>query len=199
MASEAEPVAEPDEVTEAPPVDRQPAHREAAAAASAAMTHEDPTRVEARQAPPGSGEVPPASPPAVAAGAPAARPAIEVPFTTPVTLSAWLIGVGSVVAAIGALIGLLDSAGLVIDLLSLVALLGVAATIFFATALPAIPHLRFITLAVVLVVFGVALDRLGVGRAGAGDLLLFLGAAAAAIGAVLLELGRDQPVGGPQS
>lgn len=200
MASEAEPVAEPEAVAQPPPVEREPAPREAAAAAApAAMTHEDPTRVEARQAPPGSGEVPPTSPPAAAAGAPAARPAIDVPFTTPVTLSAWLIGVGSVVAAIGALIGLLDSAGLVIDLLSLVALLGVAATIFFATALPAIPHLRFITLAVVLVVFGVALDRLGVGSAGAGDLLLFLGAAAAVVGAVLLELGRDQPVGGPQS
>jgi len=200
-ASAAEPVVPPDERAEATPVEQEPAPREvtAAAPASAAVTHEDPTRVEPRQAPPDAGQVPPGAPPPAAAGAPAARPAIDVPFTTPVTLSAWLIGVGSVVAAIGALIGLLDSAGLVIDLLSLVALLFEAATIFFATALPAIPHLRFITLAVVLVVFGVALDRLGVGRAGAGDLLLFLGAAAAAIGAVLLELGRDQPVGGPQS
>ena len=138
-------------------------------------------------------------PPAAAAGAPAARPAIEVPFTTPVTLSAWLIGVGAAVAALGALIGLFDGSGVVIELLALIALVGVAASVFFGTALPAIPHLRFITLAVVLVAFGAALDRLGTGGAGAGDLLLFLGAAAAAIGAVLLELGRDQPVGGPQS
>jgi hypothetical protein len=29
-----------------------------------------------------------------------------------------------------------------------------------------------------------------------GELLLFLGAAAAVIGALLLELGRDQPLGG---
>jgi hypothetical protein len=143
--------------------------------------------------------VPAAQPPPAAAGAPAAGPAINVPFTTPVTLSAWLIGVGAAVAALGALIGLFDGSGVVIDLLALIALVGVAASVFFGTVLPAIPHLRFITLAVVLVAFGASLDRLGIGRAGAGDLLLFLGAAAAAIGAVLLELGRDQPVGGPQS
>ena len=201
VAPEVEPIVQLDERAGTPPVEQEPARREPAAAApaTAAVTHEDPTRVEARQVPPHAREVPPGAPPPAADGRPAARPAIDVPFTTPVTLSAWLIGVGSAVAALGALIGLLDSAGLVIDLLALVALIGVAATIFFATALPAIPHLRFITLAVVLVAFGVALDRLGVGSAGAGDLLLFLGAAAAVIGAVLLELGRDQPVGGPQS
>jgi hypothetical protein len=199
MASAAAPVAEPDELAATPPVEREPMRREAAAGDEpAAVTEEDSTRVEARQVPPRApGTAGP--PPAAAADDRGARPAIDLPFTTPVTLSAWLIGVGSVVAALGALIGLLDSAGLVIDLLALIALIGIAATIFFATALPAIPHLLFITLAVVLVVFGVALDRLGVGRAGAGDLLLFLGAAAAVIGAVLLELGRDQPVGGPQS
>jgi hypothetical protein len=117
----------------------------------------------------------------------------------PVTLSAWLIGIGAVLGAVGALVGLFDSVGAAIDLLALVALLAVAATVFFAASLPAIPHLRFITLAVVLVAFGVALDRLGIGRAGAGDLLLFLGSAAAVIGAVLLELGQDQPLSGPQS
>jgi hypothetical protein len=187
---------------EPPPIEAEPPRRDgaaAAAAASAAVTHEDPTRVEARQPiPPGAG-VPAAQPPPAAAGAPAAGPAINVPFTTPVTLSAWLIGVGAAVAALGALIGLFDGSGVVIDLLALIALVGVAASVFFGTVLPAIPHLRFITLAVVLVAFGASLDRLGIGRAGAGDLLLFLGAAAAAIGAVLLELGRDQPVGGPQS
>jgi hypothetical protein len=117
----------------------------------------------------------------------------------PVTLSAWLIGIGAALGAIGALIALFDGFGSAIDLLALLALLAVAATVFFSAVLPAIPHLRFITLAVVLIAFGVALDRLGFGRAGAGDLLLFLGSAAAVVGAVLLELGHDQPLSGPQS
>jgi hypothetical protein len=71
----------------------------------------------------------------------------------------------------------------------------VAATIFAATALPAIPQLRLATLAVVLIGFGAALDRLGFGAAGVATLLLFLGTAAAAIGAILIELGRDEPIG----
>ena len=51
------------------------------------------------------------------------------------------------------------------------------------------------TLAIALVGFGAALDRIGFGGAGIGALLLFLGTAAAAIGAILLELGRDEPLG----
>jgi hypothetical protein len=157
----------------------------------------EPTRVEARPEfprPPQPREDPAPGAPAAPAG-----PAINLPITTPVTLSAWLIGIGAALGGVGALIGLFDGVGSAIDLLALIALLAVAATVFFSTALPAIPHLRFITLAVVLVSFGVALDRLGIGRAGAGDLLLFLGSAAAVIGAVLLELGQDQPLSGPQS
>jgi uncharacterized Zn finger protein (UPF0148 family) len=159
----------------------------------------EPTRVEARPEFPRPPREPRAEEPAAAGPTDPARPAVDLPITTPVTLSAWLIGIGALLGAIGALIGLFDSVGAAIDLLALVALLAVAATVFLSSSLPAIPHLRFITLAVVLVAFGVALDRLGIGRAGAGDLLLFLGSAAAVIGAVLLELGQDQPVGGPQS
>ena len=157
----------------------------------------EPTQIEARPEFPRPREARADAPP----GAPAAPtgPAIDLPITTPVTLSAWLIGIGAALGAVGALIGLFDGLGSAIDLLALVTLLAVAATVFFSTTLPAIPHLRFITLAVVLVVFGVALDRLGIGRAGPGDLLLFLGSAAAVIGAVLLELGHDQPMGGSQS
>ena len=157
----------------------------------------EPTRVEARPEfprPPEARTDAPPGPPAAPSG-----PAIDLPVTTPVTLSAWLIGIGAALGAVGALIGLFDGVGPAIDLLALVTLLAVAATVFFSTALPAIPHLRFITLAVVLIVFGVALDRLGIGRAGPGDLLLFLGSAAAVIGAVLLELGHDQPLGGARS
>ena len=168
-----------------------------AVAAPGEPSRVEPTRVEARPEfprPPqeASGDAP-------AAPADPSRPVVDLPITTPVTLSAWLIGIGAVVGALGALIGLFDGIGAAIDLLALVALLAVAATVFLASSLPAIPHLRFITLAVVLVAFGIALDRLGIGRAGAGDLLLFLGSAAAMIGAVLLELGQDQPLGGPQS
>jgi hypothetical protein len=157
----------------------------------------EPTRVEARPEFPRPPQrrtdaVPPASPDP-------GRPAVDLPITMPVTLSAWLIGIGAALAAVGALIALFDGFGSAIDLLALLALLAVAATVFFSAALPAIPHLRFVTLAVVLIAFGVALDRLGFGRAGAGDLLLFLGSAAAVIGAVLLELGHDQPLSGPQS
>ena len=163
----------------------------------AAPSRVEPTRVEPRP------EFP-RPPEARADAGPSAqsepgRPAVDLPITMPVTLSAWLIGIGAALGAVGALIGLFDGFGSAIDLLALIALLAIAATVFFSAALPAIPHLRFVTLAVVLIAFGVALDRLGFGRAGAGDLLLFLGSAAAVIGAVLLELGHDQPLSGPQS
>ena len=126
-----------------------------------------------------------------------ARPAVDLPLTMPVTLSAWLIGGGAALAAIGALIGLFDGLGTAIDLLLLLGLLAVAASVFLSERLPKVPQLRLISMVVVLVAFGVALDRIGFGRAGAGDLLLFIGTAAAAIGAVILETGRDQPLGGP--
>ena len=84
-------------------------------------------------------------------------------------------------------------------LVGFASLLAVAAAVFAAARLPAFKHVRVATLAVVLVAFGVALDRLGFGAAGIGELLLFLGTAAAAIGALLLELGHDQPLGRPQS
>jgi len=117
----------------------------------------------------------------------------------PVTLSAWLIGGGAAIAAVGVLIGLFGGFPNPIDLILLLMLIGIAATVFLSANVPAIPNLRLITLAVVLIGFGMALDRIGFGVAGIGELLLFLGTAAAAIGAILLELGRDQPLGGPQS
>lgn len=128
-----------------------------------------------------------------------AGPAVNLPLTMPVTLSAWLIGGGAALGAIGALISLFDGLGTAIDLLLLIGLLAVAASVFLSDRVPHIPQLRLITLSIVLVAFGVALDRLGFGRAGAGELLLFLGAAAAAIGAIILETGRDQPLGGPSA
>ena len=125
------------------------------------------------------------------------RTSVNLPLTWPVTLSAWLIGVGALVGAIGALVGLFRGVLNPVDLLLLIVLLGIAASVFGGASLPAIPHLRLGTLAVVLIGFGVALDRIGFGGAGIGELLLLLGTAAAAIGAVIVELGRDQPLGVP--
>ena len=128
-----------------------------------------------------------------------ARPAVDLPLTMPVTLSAWLIGGGAALGAIGALIAVFDGLGTAIDVLLLIGLLAVAASVFLSDRLPNVPQLRLIAMSIVLVAFGVALDRLGVGRAGAGELLLFLGTAAGAIGAIILETGRDQPLGGPSA
>jgi hypothetical protein len=115
--------------------------------------------------------------------------------SAPVTLSGWLIGGGAAIGALGVLVALVEGRANPVELILLIGLAGVAATVFAASALPVIPHLRLITLGFVLVSFGVALDRIGIGGAGIGALLLFLGTAAAAIGAIIFDLGRDQPLG----
>ena len=156
---------------------------------------DDHTHVEA--APPPPPPHPGVAPPV--AGEPGSRQEprqINLPVTWPVTMSAWLIGVGSAVAAVGVLVGLFRGVINPIDVLLLLLLLGIAVTVFFPTSVPAIPHLRLATFVVALIAFGMALDRIGFGGAGVGELLLFLGAAAAGIGCILLELGRDQPLGG---
>jgi hypothetical protein len=122
-----------------------------------------------------------------------------VPVTWPVTLSGWLIGGGALVGAIGALIGLFGRTMNPIDILLLLLLLAVAVTVFFSASVPVIPNLRLATLVVALVGFGMGLDRIGFGGVGVGALLLFLGTAAAGIGCILLELGRDEPLGGPRT
>lgn len=175
--------------SEAPPTAFEAADPSAATPASP-PPDEPVTRVEPSQAPP------PAVPPPAAAQGRAGGPAVNLPITTPVTLSGWLIGGGSALAALGVLIGLFDLFLNPVELILLVALVAIAATVFFSANLPTIPNLRLATLVVVLIGFGIALDRLGTGGAGAGELLLFLGTAMAAIGAILLELGQDQPLGG---
>ncbi|MBW3612774.1 MAG: zinc-ribbon domain-containing protein [Chloroflexi bacterium] len=177
----------------------------------AASPNDAPTRIEAR--PPREPERErdpenrsaenrrPATPASSAASDRRRRPAgpqMNLPITAPVTLSGWLIGVGAGIAAIGLIVSLIVTTLNAIDLLLLVALLGVTATVFLSARMPAVPHLRLVTLIVALITFGVALDRVGFRGGGVGELLLFMGSAAAAIGAVLLELGQDQPLGGPQ-
>ena len=162
---------------------------------------EEPTRAEEAALPPPVASAAPPSRPAAAARPPHDRPAqapIRLPVTMPVTLSAWLIGGGALFAALGVLIGLFDGFLNPVDLILLLALIGIAVTVFFSASVPTFANLRLVTLIIVLIGFGIALDRIGFGGAGIGELLLFLGTAAAAIGAIVLELGRDQPLGGPQ-
>lgn len=166
-----------------------------------APTADERTRLEERPPPAEpAGRPPPASHsggptrPAASAGR-----AFELPLTMPVTLSAWLIGGGAALGALGALVALFDGFGSATALLALIGLLAVSATVFLSARLPAISNLRLATLAIVLVAFGIGLDRLGVGGAGIGELFLFLGTAAATIGVLMVELGHDQPLGGPSS
>ena len=155
-------------------------------------SYDEGTRVERQPAapPPPAAATPPPPPPQESRG-----PSIDLPITTPLTLSGWLIGIGAIIAALGVIIGLFDGVLNPIELILLLGLLAIAATVFFANSLPRIPNLQLATLVVSLIGFGIALDRLGFGGAGAGELLLFLGTAAAAMGAIILELGRDQPLG----
>jgi zinc-ribbon domain len=134
-------------------------------------------------------------PPAATGPAPSHGPSIDLPVTAPLTLSGWLIGIGVLIAALGIVIGLFDGVLNPIELILLLGLLAIAATVFFASTLPRVPNLQLWTLVVALIGFGIAIDRLGFRGAGAGELLLFLGTAAAAMGAIILELGRDQPLG----
>lgn len=180
-----------------PPADRQDAPEpwdpdvaDAAPAAEPPASPPPPPPPEPRTTDDGAGAAP--RPDDAGVGA---RQPTNVPLTLPVTLSGWLIGGGALVGALGALIGLVDGAASLIELIMLLALLAVAATIFLATQLPAVPHLRLATLVVALIGFGAAFDRIGFAGAGIGVLLLFLGTAAAAIGSILLELGRDEPLG----
>jgi hypothetical protein len=150
----------------------------------------EPDRTEHRPQTP-----PPAVPPPPASAA-SAGPSVHVPLNMPVTLSGWLIGVGALVGGLGIVIGIIDGGFLnVIDLVLLVALVAISVAIFFSASLARFPNLRLATLVVALIGFGVALDRIGFSGAGVGELLVFLGTAAAAMGAIILELGRDQPLG----
>lgn len=140
-------------------------------------------------------------------GAPRGKPAspepsgpqIEIPVSWPVTLSGWLIGVGSALAALGLLIGFFGPPSNPIDAILLLAFMAVVAVVFFATVVPEIPHLPVAISALAFMGFGVGVDRIGFGAAGWGELLLFLGAGAASIGAIVAATGQDQPLGGPRT
>ena len=183
--------AQPDAAQPVEPVEAPAASSDAAPqswgdeAAPPPARREDMTRVEAQ----------PGTAPPVPGRGEGDGPAINLPITMPVTLSAWLIGIGALLAAIGIVIGLFSGDLNPIELILLLLLVAIAATVFFSASLPNVPNLRLATLSVSLIGFGIALDRLGVSGSGVGELLLFLGTAMAAIGVILLELGRDQPLG----
>lgn len=144
-------------------------------------------------------QVAPSSPARPDHGVPAAaggRSAVNLPITWPLMLSGWLIGAGAMLAVLGIVVGLFRGVAHPLDLVLAVALLAIAVAVFFAASVPRVPNLRLVTLAVALVGFGIALDRIVVGFADVGDVLLILGTAAAALGSLLIELGRDQPLGG---
>ncbi|MEO8246272.1 MAG: zinc ribbon domain-containing protein [Chloroflexota bacterium] len=191
-----EPAHEPDDAPPPPAADvQQPAESE-------------PEPEPAPVGMPAASQVPPTPPPAAdrppaphapGPGAPQAGTQIDLPVTWPVTLSGWLIGGGSFVAAVGFLADMFAfrGAGSAVSIILLLLTLGIAATVFLSATVPAVPHLRLATLCIVFIAFGIALDRLGFNAAGFGTLLVLLGAGAAAAGAVILELGRDQPMAGP--
>jgi hypothetical protein len=138
---------------------------------------------------------PPAdSPPPPSSRAPSPAAVIsELPFSWPTTLSGWLIGVGSVVAALG-LIASLDRA---VSALLFLTLLWIAASVFLAHRIPEIPRQRFAVLAATLIGLGVALDRAGFTVRG-WDTAFLIGMLAAAGGALLIELDRDRPMPPPE-
>ena len=133
---------------------------------------------------------PPADAPAPPASVPA-RPAAtaELPISWPTTLSGWLIGGGSVVAALG-LIASLDRA---ISAILFLALLWIGASVFLADRIPEVPRQRFAVLATALIGLGVALDRAGFTVRG-WDTAFLIGMLAVAGGALLIELDRDRPM-----
>lgn len=187
----------------------EPEHDEAQPATDApARDHGEPTRTWPASDE-GDAEPPPAARPGPTAPATAraysgdepGRPSrnlaeqIDLPFTWPVMLSGWLIGIGSFVAALSVLLDF-RSLGNPVTLIAFLLLLAVAATVFLAANMPAIPHRQLWVLVVSIGAFGAAFERIGAGTGFAGA-VFFLGTLAAAIGALIGELGRDRPMGGP--
>jgi hypothetical protein len=149
------------------------------------------------------------APPADTAGATRAGAAPQPAgiVTTPTTLSGWLIGVGSLVGALALFLPWLQGVGYTAlwglastpNILILILLLGVGASIFLAGVVPAFPHRSLANLAVTLIGVGIGLDAVARPVSTAGALIFLLALLVAAAGALLPELGLDRPVGGPQA
>lgn len=122
---------------------------------------------------------------------------VNLPFTWPVTLSSWLVGGGAFIGALALFVDFrLFSNPITIVLLVL--LLAVAATVFLASAIPAIAYLQLMVMATIFAGLGVALDRIGFGSVGGiGSAILLLAMIVAATGVIIAETGRDRPWAGP--
>jgi zinc-ribbon domain len=184
----APPVAE-EEAAAIPPAPAWPPATDADAAADEIPAPEPvpPAPAAEPAAPP-----PPAVPPAAAPVATAPAGDSDLPFTVPTTLSGWLIGGGSLLAALALLVRL----GALLNLLMFVALLGITASVFLADRIPKVPRLRLGVLAVLLVCLGVSLERAAF-RVEGVDTVFLIAMIAAAGGALLIELDRDRPVPPP--
>jgi hypothetical protein len=153
---------------------------------------EEPPAPEPAKAPP-----PPPSPAAAPPGAAAppdatARREPDLPITMPTTLSGWLIGAGSFLAALA----LLPRLGHLLDLVLFLALLAISASVFLADRLPSIDRQRMLILVVLMIGLGVGLERAGFAWRGTHTIFL-VAMLFAAGGALLIEFDRDRPVTPP--
>lgn len=131
------------------------------------------------------------APPSVAA----ALRAVGAPITWPKTSIGWMIGAGSAVGAMSFVLpwtsgyGYFATWGLArpLNIVLMLALVGVAATVFLPDRIPDVAVKRLGVLIVTLVGLGVGFDQLG-GLSVVGSLLFFLGTLSAASGSVMLEL-----------
>jgi hypothetical protein len=186
-----DPQAEP--IVESEPM-RRPEPYPPAAEPEATRPQFSPSQAAARPAAAPPAAAPP-PPPAAGGGRRPAAENIEMPFTLPVMLSGWLIGVGSLVAALSLLLDFRTFANPV-TLIVFLLLLAVAATVFLSSNIPDFANRRLWVLVVVVAAFGIGLWRVGLGASFAG-VVFFLASLAAAVGAILVELGQDRPMGGP--
>jgi zinc-ribbon domain len=123
----------------------------------------------------------------------------------PTTLSGWLVGGGAVVGIVSLFLPWLQGGGTYLDrwgmayginILVLVALLAIATIEFAADAVPSFPRRNLAVLAAALIGIGIGLDRATQSFAGLGAPIFLVAMIAAAVGALLVELDRDRPIGG---
>jgi len=127
--------------------------------------------------------------------------------TTPTTLSGWLIAVGSLVGALALFLPWLQGVGYTAlwglastpNILVLILLLAIGASVFLAGVVPAFPHRSLAIMAVTLIGVGIGLDAVARPVSAAGALIFLLAMLVAAAGTLLPELGLDRSVGGPQA
>ena len=120
---------------------------------------------------------------------------VAAPITWPTTSTGWMIGGGVASGVLSLLLPWSDGYGYFanwglarpLNVLLMLGLVGVAATVFLPDRLPKFAYQRLAVLVVTLVGLGVGFDQLG-GSPAFGALLFLLGMLSAASGAAILEL-----------